>query len=306
MWIWKQFGELIEADAEVSEQDGLKIVKAPQEMDTPMGKIRPVIVLDESKDVIWVSLTEAYLNKCKSGTATLASSDDFKKATTGFPAKGNGLFYVSDNLCKEIVEQVIQHRKNMPKDSEATAMFDGLLGFSKLSVDDVVHGYACCISNTESGILVVGNSPIPDKGYGMMSSIAPISAMAAMATPVILKQKKNAQSVRTVSNMKQMYFLLFEYSQDDGEFPKQLEDLVKKEYIKQETLELLISCRVDGEDKPLVYISGLSTTDNAASILMHTPAPVDGKRACLRVDGSVEAIAEAEFQELIKAQRARE
>jgi competence protein ComGC len=306
MWLWRQFGEHIEADAEVSEKDGLKIVKAPEEMDTPMGKLKPVIILDESKDVILVSLSEAYLEKCRSGKTTLSSSDDFKSATTGFPAKGNGLIYVSRDFCKELVEQVIQVRKNMPKDGEATALFDGLLGVSNLSANDVVHGYACCIANTKSGILIVGNSPMPDKGYGMMSSVAPISAMAAIATPMILKQKKKAQLVQVVSNMKKMYYLFIDYDIDEGKFPEQLEDLVKKGYLKQDTLTMLNSCHADGEDRPLVYIPGFRTSDHSATIIMHTPAPIDGKRTYLRIDGEVKTMKEASFQQLIKVQAARE
>ena len=306
MWLWKQFGEHIEADAEVSERDGLKFVKAPEEMDTPMGKLRPVIILDESKDVILVSLSEAYLEKCRSGKTTLSSSDDFKSATTGFPAKGNGLIYVSGDFCKELVEQVIQVRKNIPKDSEATALFDGLLGVSNLSADDVSHGYACCLANTKSGILIVGNSPMPDKGYGMMSSVAPISAMAAMATPMILKQKNKAQLIQVVSKMKQLYFLFFEYDQDEGKFPEQLEDLVQKGYLKQDTLTMLNRCHADSEDRSLVYIPGFSMSDHSATIIMHTPVPIDGKRAYLRIDGEVKTIKEAGFQQLMKAQDARE
>lgn len=106
--------------------------------------------------------------------------------------------------------------------------------------------------------------------------------------------------------MKQLYFLFFEYDQDEGKFPEQLEDLVQKGYLKQETLAMLNSCHADGEDRPLVYIPGFSMSDHSATIIMHTPVPIDGKRTYLRIDGEVKTIKEASFQQLMKAQDARE
>lgn len=49
--------------------------------------------------------------------------------------------------------------------------------------------------------------------------IAIIAALAAMATPVILKQKKKADMTEAVSNAKQIYLLMVEFDQDFGEFP---------------------------------------------------------------------------------------
>ncbi|HCC20147.1 MAG TPA: hypothetical protein DEP88_02715, partial [Verrucomicrobiales bacterium] len=106
--------------------------------------------------------------------------------------------------------------------------------------------------------------------------------------------------------MKKMYYLFIDYDIDEGKFPEQLEDLVKKGYLKQDTLTMLNSCHADGEDRPLVYIPGFRTSDHSATIIMHTPAPIDGKRTYLRIDGEVKTMKEASFQQLIKVQGARE
>ena len=49
--------------------------------------------------------------------------------------------------------------------------------------------------------------------------IAIIAALAAMATPVILKQKKKADMTEAVNNAKQIFYLMVEFDGDFGEFP---------------------------------------------------------------------------------------
>lgn len=49
--------------------------------------------------------------------------------------------------------------------------------------------------------------------------IAIIAALAAMATPVILKQQKKAAMTEATSNAKQVFYLMVEFDQDFGEFP---------------------------------------------------------------------------------------
>lgn len=49
--------------------------------------------------------------------------------------------------------------------------------------------------------------------------IAIIAALAAMATPVIMKQNKKAAMTEATSNAKQIFYLMVEFDQDYGEFP---------------------------------------------------------------------------------------
>ena len=49
--------------------------------------------------------------------------------------------------------------------------------------------------------------------------IAIIAALAAMATPVIMKQNKKAAMTEATSNAKQVFYLMVEFDQDYGEFP---------------------------------------------------------------------------------------
>jgi len=50
--------------------------------------------------------------------------------------------------------------------------------------------------------------------------IAIIAALAALSTPVVLKQQKKANATQAINNAKQVWLLLFEYDQDSGAYPK--------------------------------------------------------------------------------------
>ncbi len=61
-----------------------------------------------------------------------------------------------------------------------------------------------------------------NKGFTLVELlvvIAIIAALAAMATPVILKQKKKADMTEAVNNAKQVFYLMIEFDGDFGEFP---------------------------------------------------------------------------------------
>ena len=49
--------------------------------------------------------------------------------------------------------------------------------------------------------------------------IAIIAALAALSTPVVLKQQKKAAATEAVNNCKQQFILMFEWDQDNGEYP---------------------------------------------------------------------------------------
>jgi hypothetical protein len=307
IWLWKQFGEEIEKNAEIGERDDLKTVKAPEEMDTPMGKLRPIIVLDEAKDLIWVSLTEDYLDKCLSKENTLASSDDFKQATAGFPDKGNGLFYVSADFSEEVLHQVDKAVKNLPAESEEAAIFNAVTNFIGLSGDiNLSHGYAWSISNTKTGILCVGNSMLPDKGYGLMTGITPIATMAGLTAPIVVRQRSKADQIQAISNVRQIGLGLLEYDAEHGSYPTKLSELVDEGIMQKEALDKLINFDINGQIHEFTLIPGLNSSMPPDTIILHSPAPIDGKRVVLTIDNAATMIPEQEFQERINNQTSPE
>ena len=56
-------------------------------------------------------------------------------------------------------------------------------------------------------------------GYIMTALTLIIAVLAAMATPVIMKQQKKAAMSEATSNAKQLFLLMIEFDQDYGEFP---------------------------------------------------------------------------------------
>lgn len=306
MWLWNQFGKMIEEDAEVSERDGLKIVKAPEEMDTPMGKVRPLIVLNQAEDTIWIALTEDYLKRCQSGGSTLADSGDFKTATTGFPEKGNGLMYVSGEFCDELVQQISKASENVPEGSEAALGVKALMGLLNFSDDKIPHGYAWCVANTDGGILCVGNAPFADKNYGMMSGIVPVASLAGMTAPMVVRQRQKADQIQAISSMRQLGLGLFEYETEFGKFPEELADLAKENIIPAEVLAELNGHDAGAGKIPFIYIPGLSSAGDPGTIILYSPSPIDGKRSFLRIDNSVSSLPELEFQRLLEQQQSDE
>lgn len=101
-------------------------------------------------------------------------------------------------------------------------------------------------------------------------------------------------------NLKQVYLLLFEYDQDEGAYPPNLEVLEEKGYTTG--LEELSTCSVNGQKKKFIYIPGFSAANSPDTVIMHTPEPVGGKRFVLFNDGSVRMISELDFQARIKKQ----
>ena len=63
-----------------------------------------------------------------------------------------------------------------------------------------------------------------NKGFTLVELlvvIAIIAALAAMATPVIMKQKKKADMITATSNAKQIFLLMVEFDDDFGGFPSE-------------------------------------------------------------------------------------
>ncbi len=135
--------------------------------------------------------------------------------------------------------------------------------------------------------------------------IAIIAALAAMATPVIMKQNKKAAMTEATSNAKQIFYLLVEFDQDYGEFPGDdtavdelsgysgsnsndyLAQLIEGGYTKSEEIfyakggasnnkkpDNVITNKTDQLKKGecgFAYIKGMSTSDNSGRPVLFAP-----------------------------------
>ena len=81
--------------------------------------------------------------------------------------------------------------------------------------------------------------------------IAIIAALAALSTPVVLKQQKKAAATEAVNNAKQHFILLFEFDQDNGQYPGSSETMSTGAVAPNSNLafrEFFISSQIDSED----------------------------------------------------------
>ena len=148
------------------------------------------------------------------------------------------------------------------------------------------------------------------KGFTLVELLVVISiiaALAAMATPVIMKQAKKAAATTAVSNAKQIFYLLVEFDNDFNQFPgKDITDVDLVARAGGSTSNELFSMFFDGgyttseeiffakggADKKgspdnvitaaklleagecgFAYISNMSTSDNSGRPIVMAPMP---------------------------------
>lgn len=101
--------------------------------------------------------------------------------------------------------------------------------------------------------------------------IAIIAALAAMAMPVVMKQRKKADAQTAVSNGRQIHMLLMEFGDDYGEFPSDetaTGDLsgYSGSYSNDYLAQLLEGGYVDSEE--IFYAKGGASTDKKPDNVM--------------------------------------
>jgi len=218
-WLWHLISKDLKKYALVSEKSGIITVRSKEAISSPMGKLNPILVYNKKQETYWVALNESYLARCLSNKNTLGQNAQFQQITSGLPKKGNALLYVSPDFCNEIKHQILTQKKQAHLGIQERKIIDVLTnGMLGNLLNKQCPGYAWCLSNTPQGILIAGNSPMPEKGYGVFN-ITSIATLASMTTPVIIKQQKKASTMEAVTNAKQLFYLLTDFDQEYGEFP---------------------------------------------------------------------------------------
>ena len=133
-------------------------------------------------------------------------------------------------------------------------------------------------------------------GYVTIPLIFIIAALAALATPVILKQQKKAEMVETSSYAKQIYYHLVEYEQEHGKFPDSLDDLETP------------SSTYNADDfKPRkgswqYHGAGESFSSPSGHILLSWEQESENKWVALHIDGKTQHLKDSEYQSLLSKQ----
>ncbi|MBK1830753.1 DUF4190 domain-containing protein [Verrucomicrobiaceae bacterium R5-34] len=135
-------------------------------------------------------------------------------------------------------------------------------------------------------------------GYVSFGMIFVIAFLSALATPVIMKQKRKAEQVQTTSAAKQIFLHLIEYDDDYGQFPESLEALAAAN--KSIDLDELQPHRGEW----IYHGDTLSNSDNSGAFLLSWQQQHTDKWVILRIDGSVQVLQDASYQAALRSQNA--
>lgn len=137
--------------------------------------------------------------------------------------------------------------------------------------------------------------------------IIPIAALAGLAMPVIMKQKKAAERTECLSNVRQIGLALYEFEEEYGTLPSDELAAEEEKFAGLTGGRVLDQLEVAGfasdNDRFLavgtlwkgdwLYFPGLSTSSDPNAPVLISPE-IDGKRIVLRVDSSAVAKSEVE------------
>lgn len=167
--------------------DGFERIAMPPMPSPEMVLMQPVIHRDIASKRVYLATTQAYLDECLSGKSKLADSADFKAATAGLPAEGNGLSYVSSDLSKT-VRGMLDGASDVTKGSmgaQETAIMS--LVMMLLPPDD--YGQAKVTVNRPDGIFVSSNSTASMKEGVIMGGASFLATFAGLSVKSVSHER---------------------------------------------------------------------------------------------------------------------
>lgn len=191
------------------------------------------------------------------------------------------------------------------------SMICGLLGFVTLGLTGiaaVITGhFALSAIKKANGALAGRGMSITGLVTGYLTIlIIPIAALAGLAMPVIMKQKKAAERTECISNLRQIGLALFEFEEEYGTFPSDELAAEEEKFSELKKARVLDQLEAAGLGRDIdrllavgslwegdwLYFPGLSTSSPPDAPVLISPE-IDGKRLVLRVDSSARAESEA-------------
>lgn len=150
-----------------------------------------------------------------------------------------------------------------------------------------------------------------DRHAGAQAANAQVVAIdGANLQQLAARLSPDQTSMHNAGNLKQIGLALLMYSgEHNGLFPPNLDVLDEQDILNKGPVYLWTNAQTGEAKLPFIYRPGLKDVtvkddDPAATtkMLAASPAPNNGRREVLFVDGHVEAMLEAKFQEQVKAQ----
>lgn len=119
---------------------------------------KPVLLIDEAKNQIWIASSVEFLNECRGDGAKLKDDASFK-AITGGATNGNMLAYISKQTCMELRQVKEAKYKKSEKKKVSADMFKKILDH----VTESKHGYVLMAQKGDAGALITLKAPCPLK-----------------------------------------------------------------------------------------------------------------------------------------------
>ena len=125
-------------------------------------------------------------------------------------------------------------------------------------------------------------------GYGSLLLIPFIAVIAGLTAPMVIRQREKAEQAASISHVRQIGLALNEYQADHGNYPPDLKKLESELIL--EDVDSLLSIRNPRPGDEWLYNPKADRSKPDAPVLISPP--VAHARAILRVDGSVDRVAE--------------
>jgi len=255
----------------MEEKAGLKYYTLKDELPPQPGvpAISPVFVVDEAKNQIWASLRTGFLEECMGAGPKLKDEAEFKNLMKDLSESGNMFYYVSHDVLARVKGIYDGNMGDMAKSQarkEASGQDEALhaLSFLEKIVEQKIFptllkskgGYAYTVDLNQDGLLVSSRTPIPLKGsYGNSSlmTVPAIASLAAISSPIIIRQIARARATTALNNGKDIYMSIREFAfRRGGKCPGTAGD----ERSSNEILRELFAAGSVQDEKPF-YVKGV-------------------------------------------------
>ena len=158
--LWKQISPMAGFMMKSEKQEDGTLLMTPHK--TPkkgfMKGKKPVIVIDEANNQIWIASSPEFLAKCRGDGAKLSADEQFKAISEGVTA-GNMLAYISKQTCMEIR----QVKEAKYKKSEKNCLSDDMLKKVMDHVTESKNGYIMMVQKGATGTDITLKAPCPLK-----------------------------------------------------------------------------------------------------------------------------------------------
>ena len=246
--LFSQVAPMLEEQMVKEEQNGLVYYspkeKIPQEMSDAGFTYHPVLVVDNVNEELWVSTNKSFFEECLSGEAKLKDDAEFKNIMGSLEAGGNMLEYVSHDMIKHVHTLYVNHLAPLIK-SEAKknetglelAMINHVLSIFENKIFPALlnskEGFATVLTLNEDGLLLAMKTPIAFNISTSYTQVAMIAGLAAVSSPIIIRQKTGSRAPMVITNGKDIYVGMRDYAfKNGGQLPEAGNIRSSNEYFK--------------------------------------------------------------------------